>query len=153
MLVRDWMSAPAITASPFMAAVDVLQFMEEYGVGHVAVVEEGRLHGVLSSRTIRAILNRRASGAGETTVEELMTADPVTAAPGDSLNDIARRMLELDLECLPVVAGGQVAGMITQTQVLRALCDALGILPGVPPVRLSLCARAATPEPAPSPRC
>ncbi|MBI2920934.1 MAG: CBS domain-containing protein [Planctomycetes bacterium] len=141
MLVRDWMSAPAITASPLVAAVDVLQFMEEYGVGHVAVVEEGRLQGVLSSRTIRVILNRRSAGAGETTVEELMSSDPVTAAPDDSLHDIARRMLELDLECLPVVAEGQVAGMITQTQVLHALCDALGISAAEPSVRLSLCAR------------
>ena len=141
MIVRDWMSAPAITASPFMGALDVLEFMEEFGVGHVAVVEEGRLLGVLSSRIIRGILHRRASGASETTVEELMTSDPVTAAPGDSLHDIARRMLEFDIECLPVVADGQVAGLITQSQVLRALCDELGISSGEPPARMSLCAR------------
>jgi CBS domain-containing protein len=54
-------------------------------------------------------------------VDELMTAEPVTCDPRESLNQAAQRMWEHDLGCLPVVDdGGKPVGMLTDRDICMA---------------------------------
>ena len=58
-----------------------------------------------------------------TTIEQVMTRDPVTCRPGDSMSCAATLMWEHDCGCLPVVDdGGHVVGMITDRDVCMAAC-------------------------------
>jgi CBS domain-containing protein len=54
-------------------------------------------------------------------VEQLMTKDPVTCRPQDSLNEAARIFWERDCGCVPVVENGsQVVGMLTDRDICIA---------------------------------
>ena len=58
------------------------------------------------------------------TVNQVMTADPRTVAPGDSLADAARHMRDGDVGAVIVVREGNVAGILTDRDiVVRAIAD------------------------------
>ena len=56
-------------------------------------------------------------------VGEVMTAAPETAAPDESLRDIAVRMSDRRIHRLPVVEGEQLVGIITSLDLVRAIAE------------------------------
>ncbi len=55
------------------------------------------------------------------TVEDMMTADPVTVAPDTDLHEAARLIAERRHNRLPVVEHGRLVGVVTRLDVLEAL--------------------------------
>jgi CBS domain-containing protein len=55
------------------------------------------------------------------TAKEVMTPDPQTAAPGDSLDHVATLMVERHYTLIPVVEGQTLVGLITKPSVLKAV--------------------------------
>jgi CBS domain-containing protein len=59
-----------------------------------------------------------------TTVRDLMEAEPVTISPDDTLHEAAQRMVDHNVNRLPVVdPSGAVAGVISRADVVRALAE------------------------------
>ena len=54
-----------------------------------------------------------------------MSRDLLTVAPGDTLTDVAKRMVAKDVGAVIVLDGGELAGILTERDVLRAV--AVGI--------------------------
>ncbi len=57
-------------------------------------------------------------------VKDVMSAPVVTVGPQDELETAARTMLEDKVGSLPVVENGRVVGIITETDLLRRICQA-----------------------------
>jgi glutamate dehydrogenase (NAD(P)+) len=78
----------------------------------MAVVDESqKLAGVITEWDFV-----RATAAGtppETPIDSIMTRQVVTAAPGDSLLEILRRLEQYEYSALPVVDGGRVVGVVS----------------------------------------
>lgn len=55
-----------------------------------------------------------------TNVEELMTSDMLTTSPDERLEAVRSRMVEEGISALPVLEGGELAGIITSTDLLRS---------------------------------
>lgn len=53
-------------------------------------------------------------------IEHLMTADVLTAAPGDAVDEVRRRMGEEGISALPVLEGEELVGIVTSSDVLTA---------------------------------
>jgi len=53
-------------------------------------------------------------------VQELMTSDMLTAAPEETLEAVRARMVEEGISALPVLEGGELVGIVTSTDLLRA---------------------------------
>jgi CBS domain-containing membrane protein len=90
----------------------------------VAVDEDGSLAGVLSQRDLFLGGLLRALGYGShaksralemLVVKEAMVADAVTTTPDTPLSKAAATMLEQKIGCLPVVEGGKLVGIITES--------------------------------------
>lgn len=94
---------PLFSVSPGITVKEACSVLSEHDVGAVAVVEGGRLVGILSERDVirRCIASDRMTA--ETRVSEVMTPDPVTVRPTASLADAQTRMLEGRFRHLPVV--------------------------------------------------
>jgi acetoin utilization protein AcuB len=86
---------------------------------HLPVVERKRVLGVISDRDVR----QHAADLDDSLVETAMTADPVTVSPDTSVEEAASLMLVKDIGCLPVTEQGALVGIITRTDLLRALLD------------------------------
>jgi len=100
-----------------LAAANALMHAE--GIRHVAVIEDGKLVGILSDRDLRnhwGYLDR-------TKVNAAMTPDPITVGPDVGIEQAARLLLSHKVGSLPVVENGKVIGIITTTDFLRALLD------------------------------
>ena len=52
------------------------------------------------------------------TAADIMTADPVTVTPGTTLHDAAKLLLDGHFNGLPVVEGGRLVGMLTQSDII-----------------------------------
>ena len=52
------------------------------------------------------------------TAADIMTAAPVTVSPGTTLHDAAKLLLDGHFNGLPVVEGGRLVGMLTQSDIV-----------------------------------
>jgi CBS domain-containing protein len=59
-----------------------------------------------------------------TTARDLMAKEPVTVSPDDTLHEAAQRMVDHNVNRLPVVdSAGAVAGVISRADIVRALAE------------------------------
>lgn len=129
MKVRDLMSVDPITVSPDTTVFDARQTMVKERIRHLLVTEGQRLLGIVTDRDIRLNLPSQATSLSvwevnyllaRLTVEEVMTTGVIIIGPDQNARNAARLMLEHKIGALPVLDGGRLIGIITETDVLRA---------------------------------
>jgi CBS domain-containing protein len=111
--VREIMTDGAICQAPPGTSVrEACRCMAEHQCGSVLVTERGRLLGIFT----QGDLVRRVLAPGRdpnlTLLVEVMTADPDTIRPRESVDEAIRRMDEYGYRHLPVIDGGAVIGMV-----------------------------------------
>ena len=94
-------------------------------IRHLPVLDEdGNLCGILSQRDMFRGALAQALGYGTTAqqkvlamlrVKEVMTTEVVTTGPAEMLAKAAKAMLERKIGCLPVVEGGRLVGILTES--------------------------------------
>ncbi len=99
--------------------------MQAEGLRHLPVVERKRVLGMITDRDLR----QHAEHLDETLVETVMKADPVTVSPHSTIEEAASLMLVRRIGCLPVIEEGGLVGIITTTDLLRALLDLTRLRP------------------------
>lgn len=129
--IASWMSTEVRTVDCDASLREAYELMQRSHVHHLVVTDrDHRVCGVLSDRDVRRAMPSvfASTSAAEfeaildrIRVGQVMTRDPVTAEPHDSLMHAARAMLEGRFSMLPVVADGRLLGVITDTDLLRAL--------------------------------
>ncbi len=100
------------------------QILLWHGARHLPVLRNGRVVGVLTERDLlarQAALGKRA--AGRLSVGEAMSKPPLLATTDEALSAAAQRMLENRVGCLPVVDHGALVGMLTRSDLLRAIAE------------------------------
>lgn len=109
---------PCVAADPDERLAAAAGRMRAERTGALAVMEAGRLVGILTERDL---LGAMADGLdpGSTSVSACMTAAPVHIGAGEPADEAAERMVELGVRHLPVLEAGRVAGMISARDLLR----------------------------------
>lgn len=132
MYVRSWMTQPAIGAPPNMSIYDAVLLMDEKDIRRLPITEKDRLLGIVTRSDLEAAVGRfdrtaeALKRAKDTPVSAVMTRDPVTVAPSATLEEAAQVMLQRKVSGLPVVQDDKLIGMITESDIFRALCAILG---------------------------
>jgi acetoin utilization protein AcuB len=116
-MVRDVMTHRLVTIGPETSCDEARRLMEERRIRHLPVVARGRLVGMVSDRDVRSAA-ARAPGA---LADRIMTPDPVTVTPETRVEHAARLMLDGRFGSLPVTDGDALIGIVTYTDLLRAL--------------------------------
>lgn len=126
MLVRDRMSAPVETISASQSYHDALTLMQSKQLHHLPVLDtSGALVGLVAERDLLMAALQYTTQA-DVEVAEVMHVGAVTATPEMTIAAAAERMVRERIGCLPVVdENGSIIGMITETDMLRALVDTL----------------------------
>ena len=90
-----------------------MEMMAEKEVGALLVVDDGRLHGIVSERDYarKVILMGRSSK--ETPVSEILTEPLLTIAPDCSVDEAMRLITTHRIRHLPVVRGEELIGLIS----------------------------------------
>lgn len=130
MTVREWMSASPAVIAPSTSVLEAWDLMQRWRVRHFPVVEGERLLGIVTDRDIRLNLPPSTSNPAvqeirallaKVAVAEIMTRDVITIEPDQPIEHAAAVMLACKIRSLPVVADGRLAGILTETDVLRAV--------------------------------
>ena len=130
MQVRDLMTASPITVRADMPVLEARQLMQTERIRHLFVTAaDGALQGIVTDRDIRLNLPSPATSLSvwelnyllaRLTVEQVMSRTLVTTWPEAQLTDAARVMLDHKIGALPVLDGGRVVGIVTESDFVRA---------------------------------
>lgn len=141
MYVGDYMTPRPHTARPDTLLIDAQESMSRHRCHHLPVVEgEDVLVGIVSDRDIRSATSLNQAVNRSLTVGEVMTIDPRTLSPGDRIEEALSILSAGLFSAIPVVerindaggrsgrqSGGQLVGILTTIDLLRALRDTLGV--------------------------
>lgn len=124
MKVSDYMTvAPTMIRSDadYRAAFDI---MHDRNLHHLPVVDaDNRVVGMLTKRDLQ--LAARHFQEADVEASEVMHAPVITVAPDEPLESAARQMISNRIGGLPVLDGDRIVGVVTETDLFRALTDLL----------------------------
>ena len=138
MRVSDVMSSAVSTIESSESAQAALRRMLTRKVRHLPVVDaRGVLMGVVTDRDLRHYLfapgvfkeiGRISADAllRAVTVKQVMSAPAISIDAVEDLEVAARLMVERKIGSLPVVDGGRVIGIVTETDLLRQIVQTEG---------------------------
>lgn len=128
-LVRDWMTRHVITIAPDTTLPEAHRIMADKNIRRLPVVEHGRLVGIVTRGDVRGAEPSGATSLSiwevnyllaKLKVGEIMTLQPTTISPDDTIGDAARVMLDKKISGLPVVdSEGKILGIITESDIFR----------------------------------
>jgi CBS domain-containing protein len=144
--VKDIMTTELITVSPETEIVQVTKLLLENRINGVPVLDEtGKLVGILCQSDLIAQqqkvpipsfftlldgliplisekqLDKQVRKIAAVTVAEAMTPNPVTVQPDTNIEEVAALMVERNFHTIPVVAEGELVGIVGKEDILRTL--------------------------------
>jgi len=135
MLVGERMSHPVVHVSPDTPIQEVLQLMKAKGIRRAPVVKSGKMVGIVSEKDL---LNATPSMAtslsvwelnyllSKITVAELMTKDVITVTEETPIEEAAKIMADRKVGGVPVMAGKELTGIITETDLFHLFLELTG---------------------------
>lgn len=121
MLVKERMSQRLITIHPEASLAEARVLLEQHRIRHLPVVEAGRLVGILTDRDIRSAAST--SSLERVKAAEAMTRNVIPVDPETRVQEAAKLMLTHRIGAVPVLRGGQVVGILTTTDLLKAFVE------------------------------
>ncbi len=111
------------SVTPDESVYAALELMADKNVGALVVIDRGSLVGIISERDYARKVILMARGSKETPVAEIMTADPVTCTSDTTVTECMSVMTDKRFRHLPVVDDGQLVGVISIGDVVRAVIE------------------------------
>ncbi|MFN3921629.1 MAG: CBS domain-containing protein [Caldimicrobium sp.] len=137
MLVKDWMSEHVITLDENTSILKAIQLLKEHKIRRIPVTRDNKLVGIITDRDIKEVAPSKTTTfevhelyyiLSELKLKDIMTKDPITVHPDDTVEYAAVLMLENKISGLPVVDNeGHVVGIITQTDIFKLFVNITGI--------------------------
>jgi CBS domain-containing protein len=110
--------------APNAMVFDAIQLMADKNVGALPVVEKGELLGIISERDYTRKVILKGKSSKDTPVRDIMTQEPVTAHPTDSVGECMQVMTDKRVRHLPVMEGGKMVGLISIGDLVRRIISA-----------------------------
>jgi acetoin utilization protein AcuB len=119
-----------MTPSPWTIArnqpISIAQrLMRQRNIGHLPVLDEDRVVGVLSERDILLAESLPGVNPTDLRVEEAMAPGPYEVTPDAPLAEVVSTLLERRIDSAIVMEDNRVTGVFTTVDALRALSDLL----------------------------
>ena len=115
---KDVMSTPVKTIAPTSTIKEVSKILVRCGHSGLPVVEGMRIIGMISRRDVEKALQRKLSHAP---VKGFMQTKVRYASPETAIRDLQKMMIEHDIGRLPIVDHEEITGIVSRSDVLRAL--------------------------------
>ena len=106
MLVKDTMSKKVVFCMLSDTAQEAARIMKTHGVGALPVVSDfasARLEGIVTDRDLCCSIVAEAKLAETTKIADVMTRNPVTCAPENTLEDCESLMQKHQIRRIPVI--------------------------------------------------
>ncbi len=130
--VGDHMRARVIFVTPQACLSDIVDILRRYRIRHVPVVQDARLVGIISDRDVRRAMGwtnvregQRAYAGGDAApprlARDVMSSEVCSVQSQSTMRAGIELMLKARIHCLPVVDTSHLAGIVTQSDYLKAI--------------------------------
>jgi len=136
MQVSEFMTTDVTTVQETDSLLDATMIFVRSTLRHLPVLREKKLVGVVTERDVKQYSPSILSGISpdeynqlmETTpISRVMTRDPATVNPDQSMVEAVRILTTRRIGCVPVVENGELMGILTTTDMLRLLARMLEV--------------------------
>lgn len=123
--VQEYMTASPHTIGRDQSLAAASRVMREHDCRHLPVLHGGELLGILSNRDVYLLETLEDVDEEKVTVEEAMTQEVYSVAPGQDLKAVIDEMAAHKYGAAVVMEGKKVVGIFTTIDALRALSERL----------------------------
>jgi CBS domain-containing protein len=105
---------------------NVLMLMRDHRVRAILVIDDGNLVGIVSQGdcAIKVLLPH--NNPKQVTVSKIMTANPLTVTPSNSLEECMAIMVHKHIRHLPVMENNKVVGVISVGDLVKSIIELQG---------------------------
>jgi len=132
MILEQMMNKNVLTLLSSSTIKEAIHIFREKKIRHLPITdEEGNVVGVVSDRDIKQatpsnLIDAMNQEVFETPLEEIMTTNPVIGHPLDFVEEVATIFHDQHIGCLPIVSGGKLVGIVTETDLLYKYIELTG---------------------------
>jgi CBS domain-containing protein len=123
MKVVELMNKNVVTCNPLETLTVIVNKFDLFNVSGMPVVEKGKLVGIVCQSDILRKLKEEGRNLQDLMVKEVMVEDVVTVPPTESVVEVAKMMIEKQINRIPVVENNAVVGIVTRTDIVRAVAE------------------------------
>jgi len=134
MIVGMYMTRDVETIAPDTTLIDAIHTMSRRQIRRLVVTDEGNIVGMVGHRDLAyafpdhinpfsPVAVTRTASAGK--VRTIMKHPVITVEEDKPIERAAALMTEHHISCLPVTSGGKLVGIITESDIFRALAKVL----------------------------
>lgn len=116
---QDIMVDKVITTKNTATVEDAVKLMNEYEVGCLVVVEDGKPVGIITERDLLKRVLAKSKELRNMKVMEIMSKPLISAAPNIEIEEAAKLMFQRKIKKLPIVEKEKLIGLLTLTDLLR----------------------------------
>ena len=125
--VRDILQAKGnnnvYSVEPTTMVYQAIEQMCEKNIGGVLIMRDGKLEGIFTERDYARKLILKGKSSKTTPISELMTMNPITVTPDNSIEDCMNLMTNKYIRHLPVVEGDKLVGLISIGDVVKMIIE------------------------------
>jgi acetoin utilization protein AcuB len=127
MKIQSLMVPSPITVNAQATVHQALELMKINSIRHLPVVDsQFHLKGLLTLSDLKQALIP--SMLGDLTLGDMMIKNPLTVAPDEDIEIAAQLIYKHKIGGLPVTVGDRLVGIITESDILHAFIDMMGLL-------------------------
>ncbi len=139
MLVREWMTPDPQTVNASTPVMEAMQRLREGGFRRLPVTQDGKLIGIVTDRDLKEATPSKATTLSiyelnyllsKLVVKDVMRSPVITVRVDDPIEQAALLMEEHRVSGLPVLQDGNLVGILTITDLMRALVSFLALREG-----------------------
>jgi acetoin utilization protein AcuB len=136
MLVREFMTTEVTTLQETDTLLDATMIFVRSTLRHLPVLRDKKLVGVVTERDVKQFAPSVLSGISpdeynrlmeSTPISRVMTRDPATARPDQTMFEAVKILTARRIGCLPVVENDELRGILTTTDMLKLLSRMLEV--------------------------
>jgi len=127
MKIKSLMIPDPITITERASIQEAIHTMKTNSIRHLPVVSEGGLlKGFVTMADLK--IGLMPSMVSDLSLADLMVKDPIIVDPDSDIEIAAQLIYKYKIGGMPVVKMGKLVGIITETDMLRAFIDMMGML-------------------------
>jgi CBS domain-containing protein len=126
--LNDIMTRDVVTIDPTESLQNAARLMSENQVSCLPVINDGSFEGILTQKDVLARTCDFQQNDGPATVAHVMRTEVPTVSADTGVLEAGRIMETKRTKWLPVLAAQQLAGIVTQTDIIRAITSLVKVV-------------------------
>jgi CBS domain-containing protein len=120
--VKEFMTSPVVTLESSASVGEASKLMSEKGISCVVIEEGGKPKGLITEKDINKLFSEKACNP-DTPVKDVMSPSVECVGSNANIDSVVMTMIRKNLKALPVLKDGKIVGIVTQTDIVRAMPD------------------------------